>query len=106
MAHQSVQGFRWLLFVKGWSSFVYVIHILLQNCSHHKRDAGEGQIIKGHIPVIEDCLCRKTHIEGHVELWESEKHIFVEKVEDHLANSDIIPSAMHQQHSPKHPKLW
>ena len=83
-----------LLIVGFFDNRTYVINILFENGSDYERKRGEDKIVKWDIDIVENCLCWETTVECENELRDGKQHIFVEEVENHLSNTDIVPSAV------------
>ncbi len=74
--------------------FEHVSNILLQDCTHDDRRSSKDQVVKRYVHVIKESLARVCTKEGSDELRYGEKHVFVEKVHDHFADANVVPSAM------------
>ena len=76
--------------------FIDIVDILLENSSEDQRNRSECHIVQRNIPVIEYCLSRISIENGYEELRQGKKHILVDEIHNHLADTDISPSSMNQ----------
>lgn len=79
---------------------LHVVDVLLENGPDDKGQRCEDQVVEGDVDIVEDGLPWVAAVEGEDELWHREKHVLVEEVQDHLRNTDVVPSPMHQQQTP------
>ena len=79
-----------------------IVDILFEDGPDDQRYAGEDEVEKRDVHVFEEGLTGVTAVEGEDELGEGEQHVFVEEVEDHLCNADVVPSTVDQQQAPEH----
>lgn len=84
----------------------FVVQILVKNCSNYQGYTGEGQVIEGNVPIIEDRLTTIRIVEAVYYLRNGENHIFVEEVEDHFTDSNVAPPPMHHDKLPQSLEFW
>ncbi len=82
-----------------------VVYILFNNCSNNEGKGCEDEVVQSDIHVVVDCLARVAAKESVQELGNCEEHVLVKKVQNHLADSHVIPSTVNEQQSPEHSEL-
>lgn len=82
-----------------------IVDILFEDGPDHKRERGEEKVVHRNVDIIEYGLAGITRVEREDELRDGEKHVFVEEVEDHLGNPDVVPPPVHQYQPPQHAEL-
>ena len=89
--------------MRKWSIVVTnnIVYVLLEDSFYDQRNSSEDEVEEGHVGVIKDSLPRIRGEEGKVELRDGEHHVFVEEVEDHLADSEVVPPSMDQKQPPQ-----
>jgi len=80
---------------------VDIIYILLKNRPTDEGHRREHNVVQRDVRSVKEALSGEAAIEGEVELWNREDHILVEKVEDHLCDADVVPTAVNQQQPPQ-----
>lgn len=78
---------------------------MLEHGADDDRQRREDEVVEGDVHVVEERLTGVGAEKGGDELRDGEEHVLVEEVENHLADSDVVPPAMHEQQPPQHPKL-
>lgn len=73
---------------------MFIVDVLIKGCSNDQWECSKDQIIQGDVPIIIKRLGWKGTKETKEELRDSEQHVFVEEVQNHLWNSDVIPMTM------------
>ena len=81
------------------------LHIHLEDCSDQDREQGEYHVVEGDRPAQPERLSWSHGIEAVGQLHRSEDHIFVEKVQNHLCDSDVVEPPMIEQELPQETEL-
>ena len=90
------RNFRLLFFFCGSD----VVDVLFEDGPDDEWERREDKVVHGDVDVVEDGLSGISAEEGEDKLGNGEEHVFVEKVENHLSNTHVVPPAVHQQQSP------
>ena len=77
-----------------------IVDVLFEDCSDNQGKGCEDEVVESDVHVVVDCLARVAAKKSIEELGNGKKHVFVKEVQNHLADSDVIPSAMNEQKSP------
>lgn len=87
------------------SLLVDIVNILVKESSNYKWHRGKQDIIEGDIVIVIDRLSREPTKERKDDSRNSKEDTFVGEVEDHLADTNVVPSAMYKKQPPNHPEL-